>query len=130
MEGVWVNNKPVFIFLGFLVAVYGAGSYVIAVFPFGKKGAAGFHGNIVAVGIVDDVFHGNAKIVPYMFIGGVNPVIDGNEPHAVSREDLAQITPGFNIFPSKAGQVFDDHTVNFPIINILHHFLESRTVES
>ena len=59
-----------------------------------------------------------------MFIGGVNAVIDCDKPYPVGGENLAQVTPGFDVFTPQAGQVFDNHAVNGSLGDVLHHFLK------
>ena len=64
-----------------------------------------------------------------MLIGGVNAVVDGDKPYPVGGENLAQVTPGFDVFTPQAGQVFDNHAVNGSLGDVLHHFLKCGPVE-
>lgn len=70
------------------------------------------------------------QIIAVLLVCGVDTVIDGNEPDAIGGEYLPEIAASLDILPAQAGQVLDDHTVDLAGNNIVHHFLERRTVKS
>ena len=112
----------------FDITVYGESAHIIAIFPFGLQGAAGFNGYIPAIRLVHDVFHGNGQIVP-VFLEGVEVIVDGDEPDIVRREEPANVPARFNRFASQAGQVFYDDTVGFATLDHLDHFRKRGTVK-
>ena len=56
----------------------------------------------------------------------VHVVIDGNESDTVSREISLQIVSGIYVVSTKAGEILDDHTVDFAFFNIMEHTLKGR----
>ena len=83
----------------------------------------------MAVGIVNQVLHGDIQIIPGVLVSCVNVVIYSDEPDAVGRKDPAQVAPGLNVLTPQAGQVLDDNAVDLTIHDVLHHLLERRTVK-
>ncbi len=69
------------------------------------------------------------QIVSVLLVGGVDAVIDRDEADAVGGEHLPEIAASLDVLPAQAGQVLDDHAVDLAGNNIVHHFLEGRTVE-
>ena len=83
----------------------------------------------MAVGVVDQILHGDIQVIPGVFMGRVDIVVDGDEPDAVGREDPAQVAPGLDVLTPQAGQVLDDNAVDPALHDVLHHLLERRTVK-
>ncbi len=126
---VFINNEMILVFRVLPVAIDGAGAYIVPVLPLGQQGAPGFHRNIVGIGVVQQIFQRDMEIIAVLLVGGVDAVIDGDKPNAVGGKDLPEIAASLNVLPAQAGQVLDDHAVDLAGNNVVHHFLERRTVE-
>ena len=129
MGGVLVDDQMILVIRVLPVAVDRTGPHVVPVFSLALQGAPGFYRDIMAVGVVEQVFQRHVQIVPGAFMGGVDAVIDGDEAYTVLGENLFQIAAGLDVLPAQPGQVLDDHAVNFAGNNVVHHFLEGWAVE-
>ena len=69
------------------------------------------------------------QIIAVLLVGSVDAVIDGNEANAVGGEYLPEIASSLDVLPAQAGKVLDDHAVDLAGNNVVHHFLERRTVK-
>ena len=127
--GIGIRNQQIFILLGLHVAVHSEGSNKISVPALYIQGGTGLYGNVPAVGFIHDVFDRNRQIITVVILCRVDVVRDGDKPHTVGREYLAQVAACFDVLTAQPGEVFDNDAVDFPIGHILHHLLEGWAVK-
>ena len=127
--GVLVNDEVILILRVLSVAVDRAGPHIVPVLPLGQQCAPGFHRNIPAIGIVQQIFQADMQIIAVLLVGGVDAIIDGNETDPVGGKHLPEIAASLDVLPAQAGQVLDDHAVDLAGNNVIHHLLERRAVE-
>ena len=84
-------------------------------------------GNIPAIHVVQDVLKG--RDVHFLTGQAVHTICDGDIPDIVPGEEDFNIASGFDIVSSQSGQVFRDHTTDFPCLNVSNHALERGAVE-
>ena len=126
---IGIGDQQIFVILGLHVAVHRKGSHEIPVPALHIQRGSGLDGNIPAVGFVHNVLDRNRQIIAAAFLGCVDVVGDGNEPHTVGREHPAEVAPGFDVLTPQPGEVFDNDAVDFPVGDILHHLFEGRAVK-
>ena len=126
---IGIGDQKIFVVLGLHVAVHRKGSNEISVPALYIQGGTGLYGNIPAVGFVHNVLDRNRQIIAAAFLGCVDVVGNGNEPHTVGREYPAKVAPGFDVLTPQPGEVFDNDAVDFPVGHILHHFLKGGAVK-
>ena len=126
--GIFVNFQALMLITDFYIAVNRKGSYKIAAAPFHFQGAPGLDGNIPAVSLVHNVFHGNREVIGSI-VFRVHVIVDGDKAHTVGRKYPAHIAAGLYVFTSQAGEILDNYTVGLALFNHTHHFLKCRAVK-
>ena len=127
--GIGVGDQQILVVLGLHVAVHSKGSNEISVPALYIQGGTGLYGNVPAVGFVHDIFDRNRQVIAAAFLGCVDVVGDGDESHTISRKHFAEVTACFDVLTAQSGEVFDNDAVDFPIGDILHHFLKGGAVK-
>ena len=129
MGGVLVDDQMILVIRVLPVAVDRTGPHVVPVFSLALQGAPGLYRDIMAVGVVEQIFQRHVQVVPGALMGGVDSVIDGDEADAIFRENLLQIAAGLNVLPAQPGQVLYNHAVDLAGNDVVHHLLEGGAVE-
>ena len=77
--------------------------------------------------VLYDIAEGREVVAHLIFT--VHPVIDGYESHVQLWKSDFRIHSNFQIIPSKAGHILDDHGFDVPGLNVSQHFLKAGAVE-
>ena len=94
----FINNELVLILRGLLVAVGSKSTYKLAAFLLDLQAGTDFHGDVLAVGIVNQVLERNDEGVRLRIAGQtVVSIVDGNKPDAELRKDLLKIAPAVDV---------------------------------
>src|SRR5699024_11353147 len=89
-----------------------------------------FHGYILAVGVVDEVFERDDKGIRLRIAGqAVVSVVDRDKADAELREYLFQIPPAVDVVSRKAAEVFDYDAVNRAFTDCVFERLEVLTID-
>ena len=125
-----IDDELVFILRRFLVAIGRERSNKLAVLLFDFQAGTDFHGNILAVGIVDEVFERDDKGIRLRIAGeAVVSIIDRDKADAELRKYLFQIPPAVDVVSRKAAEVFDHDAVNRTLADRVFELFEVRTIE-
>ena len=125
-----VNDKLVFILRRLLVAIGSERPNKLAVLLFDFQAGTDFHGNILAIGVVDEVFERYDKGVRLRIAGqAVVSIVNRNKADAELREYLFQIPPAVDVVSRKAAEVFDHDAVNRTLADRVFELFEVRTIE-
>ena len=127
--GLGIHHQSVFIFRIFGITVGGEGADELSVAPLDVKMAAYLDGRVPAVGVVDQIFEGQDQAAGGVQIGGIITVVDGDKAHAQGWEQFFNIPARLDVFPAKAGEVFDNDTVDLLFFDRLQHLLEIGPLE-
>ena len=125
-----VRLNPVGIVRAFAVAIRRPIPDKLSPLLLQRQRGTDFSGDVLAVGVVQDVFQVNDVSVAGTFsVQRVEIVLNRNEADAHEGENLIQIVSGFQIIASETGKVFHHNAVNFAALHVLHHTLKFRTFE-
>ena len=128
--GLWVDNQQVFILWGSHIPIDDLAAHKLAVPAFCLQVASDLNRNIPAVGIVHQISERQDQfIVRRSRLRIIIVVVDCNKPDAKHGEQLLNISPGVNILPAKAGQVFHNNAVYLSLPDRLYHSLKIRPVK-
>ena len=86
-----------------------------------------FLAGILGVVVVEYIFEHRKIIFP---LGAVYIVVDSDKADVIGRKDEILKPPHIGILPAQPGQVFDNHSGYAVILNISHHLLKPRPLES
>ena len=125
-----IDDELVFILRRFLVAIRRERPDKLAVLLLDFQAGTDFHGNILAVGIVDEVFERDDKGIRLRIAGqAVVSVVDRDKADAELREYLFQIPPAIDVVSRKAAEVFDHDAVNRAFADCVFELFEVWTIE-
>ena len=92
------------------------------------NGGRDLFGEIPAVVVIDDIFHGHDH--GFRVRGSaVIVVVDRDEAHGHGGEDILDIHASFHIVPPEPGKIFDDNTADLSGTDVFQHMLEFRAVK-
>lgn len=78
--------------------------------------------------VLEPVLYSGKVIVDAVGVGGVEAVIDGDEPNAVLRKGEVGIKPGQRRVTAQTGEVFRNGDSHSPGLNLGQHRLEAGAV--
>ena len=94
------------------------------------QAGSNFHGYILAVGVVDEVFERDDKGIRLRIAGqAVVSVVDRDKADAELREYLFQIPTAVDVVSRKAAEVFDHDAVNRAFADCVFELFEVWTIE-
>ena len=125
-----IDDELVFVIRRFLVAIGSERPDELTVLLLDLQAGSDFHGNILAVRIVDEVFERDNKGIRLRIAGqAVVSIVDRDKADAELREYLFQIPPAFDVVSRKAAEVFDHDAVNRALADRVFELLEVWTIE-
>ena len=126
----FIHDKLIFIVRGLFVAVGSKSPYKLTVLLLDLQAGTDFHGNILAIGVVNQVLKRDDKRVGLRIAGQtVISVIDCDKADAKLREYFLKIASTVNVISRKPAEVFDYDAVNRTFANCLFQLFEARTIE-
>ena len=125
-----IDDKLVFVIRRFLVAIGRECPDELTVLLLDLQAGSDFHGYILAVGVVDEVFERDNKGIRLRIAGqAVVSVVDRDKADAELREYLFQIPTAVDVVSRKAAEVFDHDAVNRAFADCVFELFEVWTIE-
>ena len=125
-----IDDELVFVIRRFLVAIGRECPDELTVLLLDLQAGSNFHGYILAVGVVDEVFERDDKGIRLRIAGqAVVSVVDRDKADAELREYLFQIPTAVDVVSRKAAEVFDHDAVNRAFADCVFELFEVRTIE-
>lgn len=125
-----IDDKLVFVIQRFLVAIGRECPDELTVLLLDLQAGSDFHGYILAVGVVDEVFERDNKGIRLRIAGqAVVSVVDRDKADAELREYLFQIPTAVDVVSRKAAEVFDHDAVNRAFADCVFELFEVWTIE-
>ena len=111
----------------FQVSVRSKGSHEFAASAFGNETAANLFGDVLGVLGIEDVLQRQHHVI--LSLEAVHIVVDGNKADTLSGEDTLKIETHLDVISTEAGQILDDHAVDYAAVNVSEHFLKRGALE-
>ncbi len=125
-----VHDELISVFRRFHIAVGGKCADKLTAFLLNLQAGSDFHGNVLAVGIVNQVLEWDNKRVRLRVSGeAVISIIDRDEADAELRKYLLKITATVNVVSGETAEVFTDDAVNSAFLDRVLHLSEPRAIE-
>ena len=128
-SNIRVNNELTRVFGISPITVGLIGTHKISPPPLLLHRRTDFPGEILCIGIIDQILQRCHKLIGGINVVAVVVVIDRNKADPEERENLFQVVTGFHIVTPQSGQILHNDAVDFAAAGILHHPLELRSVK-
>ncbi len=122
-----VDYQDVLVLRAFQIADRGVAAHILPSLKRGPFDSSDFAAGVPGVEVIHDIFQNHQHLI--VFVSGVHPIIEGDEPAAEAGENNVRILAAFDIISAKTTEVLAEYQIDFSGGGVSDKLIEPGPIE-